>query len=54
MITVTLQLRVLQVEDGTWRIVLHGQHRDVFSLPNKPFMSREEAIRAIKSLGDIK
>jgi hypothetical protein len=44
----------LQVEDGTWRIVIFGGSRDVVSRCDQPFNSREEAIAAIKGLEDIR
>lgn len=52
-ITVKITLRVLQVEDGTWRIVMLGKERDLLSSANRPFATREEAEAAIKSLSEI-
>jgi hypothetical protein len=44
----------LQVEDGTWRIVIFGSSKNIISRYDQPFKSREEAVAAIKSLEDIR
>jgi hypothetical protein len=50
MISITLRLSVLQVEDGTWRIVLGGTKTDAISKADQPFKTREEALAAIHSV----
>jgi hypothetical protein len=54
MLQFKLRMGPLQVEDGTWRVVIFGSSKDALSLYDRPFKSREEAVAAIKGLEDIR